>query len=177
MLRHFLSITLVFALLAGTGFARADQHESFLALAASSDVHRFRGLHQETLHFGHGALSERKGISPNYLYAAIGRLGREGFSGHRYSIGFGWRYRLPDKPRMFLDFSFAPTYLSRDYYPDAENYENLGTHFHFSSRFALGWQASAHVDYLFQIEHLSNGGIGNLNPGTNQVGFALSFDL
>jgi len=75
------------------------------------------------------------------------------------------RWRVP----LFMDLGLSPTIIDGSTYGD----HDFGTSFNFTSHIGLGLrfgQSKNHVVKL-RYQHISNGGIDEVNPGVNMIGF------
>lgn len=92
-------------------------------------------------------------------------------SENRYFASLGPTLRLAnDRWRMplFMDLGLSPTVIDGSTYGDRD----FGTSFNFTSHIALGLrfgQTKNHVVKL-RYQHISNGGIDEVNPGVNMIG-------
>ena len=69
---------------------------------------------------------------------------------------------------MFMDLGLSPTIIDGATYGD----HDFGTSFNFTSHIGLGLrfgQSKNHVVKL-RYQHISNGGIDEVNPGVNMIG-------
>jgi hypothetical protein len=71
--------------------------------------------------------------------------------------------------RMFVEFSINPTLLSRTHYDG----EDMGSHFQFTSALVLG-RRFANWRVALRIQHTSNAGLSDANPGMDMVAVAIS---
>ena len=99
----------------------------------------------------------------------VGRFVRESESRFFASLGPTLRlandqWRIP----VFMDLGLSPTVIDGSSYGDRD----FGTSFNFTSHIALGLrfgQAKNHV-VKFRYQHISNGGLDEVNPGVNMIG-------
>ncbi len=102
----------------------------------------------------------------------------ESESEHRYFVSFGPSIRLiSDAHRvpLFVDVGSSPTVIDGSKYGDDE----FGTSFNFTSHVALGLRFGQTKNQVVKLryQHISNGGINNINPGVNMVGIDFSFSV
>ena len=96
------------------------------------------------------------------LEASAGILAGGGSRGFIGSVGpvliFGFW-----ENRMSLRFGISPTVISRDDYGD----EELGGPIQFTSHIGLAVRIYRGVDVGYRLQHMSNAGLYNRNPGLN----------
>lgn len=80
-----------------------------------------------------------------------------------------WGFRDIGGSTVFLEFSINPTVLSRTHFDG----EDMGSHFHFTSALALG-RRFGDWDVAIRIQHTSNAGLSDANPGMDMVALAFS---
>lgn len=154
--------------------AGAETDKGFVALTASVDNWQFTELRQATAHLGISLAPSDAWWSPDHAWLALGELHRDRSNGNRISVGAGWRYRSSDSSRWFVDFGFAPTYLTHRHYPHSSiRRYDMGSRFQFATRLAMNWMLTNSTGLLLQYEHLSNGGFWSVNPGTDHLGLGV----
>ncbi len=81
------------------------------------------------------------------------------------------RWRVP----LFMDLGLSPTVIDGSTYGD----QDFGTSFNFTSHIALGLRFGRTKNHVVKLryQHISNGGINNINPGVNMVGIDFSFSV
>lgn len=108
------------------------------------------------------------------LELAIGTISTAVESRTFVSLGPVWR--LPIESRsLFIELGFSPTLLSRSSFNDRD----LGGNFHFTSSVPVG-ATFGQIDTVavsLLIQHTSNGGFSNTNPGLDMIGLNFAFDF
>ncbi len=102
----------------------------------------------------------------------------ESGSEHRYFASFGPSVRLTSDERrvpLFVDLGISPTVIDGSQYGQ----NDFGTSFNFTSHVALGLRFGRTKNQVVKLryQHISNGGINNVNPGVNMVGIDFSFSV
>lgn len=113
-------------------------------------------------------------LRARHLELAVGTLSSPSENTAYVSIGPVWR--LPIKHQsFFVELGLSPTLLSGS----SINGRDLRGNIHFTSSAALGAAFGRHdnVSVTLRIQHTSNGGLRNTNPGLDMIGlnFALNF--
>lgn len=98
------------------------------------------------------------------LDTAIGALHGGGETGVVLSIGPALAVVHPGQ-RFALELGVSPTVLSRHEYGDAD----LGGKLQFTSFIGLSYRATERLEVNGRIQHLSNAGISDPNPGLDQI--------
>lgn len=80
-------------------------------------------------------------------------------------VGPVWRLVLR-RPAPFLEFSFGPTLIGGAVIDGRD----LGGNLHFRSALALGTSLGRNTEIAIRIEHISNGGLRDENPGLDSIG-------
>ena len=86
--------------------------------------------------------------------------------------------QMPLNPFMIAaknisDIGIAPTLFS-----DSRHGErNLGGHFHFTSFVSVGMRLDRSSSLSLRIQHTSNGGIRDTNPGMDMLGLEFSYNF
>ena len=72
----------------------------------------------------------------------------------------------------FVEFGFSPTYVGESRF---SNERDLGGNFHFTSDVTLGTHFGRRdsVEFALRIQHISNGGLEEINPGLDLVGISM----
>lgn len=116
---------------------------------------------------------------PRRLYArqlelAIGTVSTPSETRPFLSLGPVWRVPLIDES-LFVDFGFSPTFIAGS----SLNGRNMGGNFHFTSSASLGASFDAHQAFSLslRIQHTSNGGLSDTNPGLDMIGLSFTLDL
>jgi hypothetical protein len=87
------------------------------------------------------------------------------------SIGPAWHRPLPAR-KLFVEFGISPTLIRRT----LVNGRALGGKFHFTSSAALGMQFGPQGSSVsLRVQHMSNGGLHDDNPGIDLFGLDFSF--
>lgn len=113
---------------------------------------------------------------PRWIRATRAEFGTGVISGSgnaRMFASFGpvWRLNDPDHPAV-VEFGFSPTLLGGSTLGD----QDLGGNLHFTSSLAIGRAFGLRKQYLasMRLQHLSNGGLNNTNPGLDSIGVGFS---
>jgi hypothetical protein len=93
-------------------------------------------------------------------------------------VSFGPVWQLPlmrGNDEWFVQLGFSPTLLSGSTINDRD----LGGNFHFTSSASLGavFGERRALSFALRIQHTSNGGINDTNPGINMLGLNFSYDV
>ena len=74
------------------------------------------------------------------------------------------RWRVP----LFMDLGLSPTIIDGSAFGDRD----FGTSFNFTSHIALGLRFGRTKNHVvkLRLQHISNGGIDDVNPGVNMIG-------
>ena len=98
---------------------------------------------------------------------ALGVIDGAGRARPFVSVGPVWRLNHPEAP-AFVEFGFSPTALGGSSVGD----EELGGNLHFTSSVAVGrdFDRGPLARIALRIQHLSNGGLRDRNPGLDLVG-------
>lgn len=109
------------------------------------------------------------GWIPDELRFGAGLFQRDGEQGHIFSLGPAWRRNL-DLPgcRCFFDTGIVLAWLDRPrfYNSYTGEVENFGEEWQFISHLAFGWQVDREWAVAVSLQHVSNGGLSDVNPGT-----------
>lgn len=106
------------------------------------------------------------------LEIAIGSVSTTRESESFVSVGPVWK--LPSwNERTFLEFGFSPTFLSGSTF----NGRDAGGRLHFTSSISVGIKLGRNKtsSISLRIQHMSNGGLHNTNPGLDMFGLEFSF--
>ncbi len=102
----------------------------------------------------------------------------ESGSEHRSFASFGPSVRLTSDAHrvpLFVDLGISPTLINGSQYGQ----NDFGTSFNFTAHVALGLRFGPTKSQVVKLryQHISNGGINNINPGVNMVGIDFSFSV
>ncbi len=100
---------------------------------------------------------------------AVGTIYANGDWAALVSGGPIWGFDDIGNTRMFIEFSINPTLLSRTHYDG----EDMGSHFQFTSALVLGRRFDR-WNVALRIQHTSNAGLSDANPGMDMVAVAIS---
>jgi len=113
---------------------------------------------------GAGLVAEYHGapaFSSGNWSGAWGAAGRADADGDAwFGAGFALNYDLSET--LFVEASFMPGYY-------VEGDTVLGGNLHFRSLLGLGWNVSDRSAMILSIDHLSNGGLDDVNPGSEAI--------
>ncbi len=103
------------------------------------------------------------------VISTFGSLHGGGDVGAVGSLGLG--FVLGDGHDLNLRVGSAATYITTDTYGD----EDLGTHFQFTSHIGLTYRFWNELSARFRVQHMSNAGLSDENPGVNIIMFGLHY--
>ena len=83
----------------------------------------------------------------------------------------GLEFVLADGRDFNLRLGSAATGMTEDEYGD----ENLGTHFQFTSHIGVTYRFWDELSARVRVQHMSNAGLSDDNPGVNFVMFGLQY--
>jgi lipid A 3-O-deacylase len=91
-------------------------------------------------------------------------------SGENAWVGAGFILNFPLSQNAFVETSFMPGYYH-------EGDRDLGGNLHFRSLIGVGWSVSPNGAVVLSLDHLSNGGLEERNPGTETLtlGYRMAF--
>ncbi len=91
-------------------------------------------------------------------------------SGENAWAGAGFILNFPLSDNAFVETSFMPGYYH-------EGDRDLGGNLHFRSLIGVGWSVSPGGTVVLSLDHISNGGLEDRNPGTETVtlGYRMAF--
>lgn len=96
------------------------------------------------------------------LDISVGHISAGGDDGYLVSAGPSfWSSKYWESTSF--GFGISPTYLSRSRFGD----EDLGGQFHFTSFIGMKFDVSTSTNLGLRLQHLSNGGLDDDNPGLN----------
>ncbi len=72
---------------------------------------------------------------------------------------------------LAVEAGFSPTFISRYQFGASD----LGQRLQFTSHIGLRWYLTGHLSAGIRFQHMSNGGLGNPNPGLNLEMLELSY--
>ena len=132
--------------------AAGDKFDGVMQFAAGFEISGWSLLRAHHIEFTFGSISASSG---NEAFASIGPV---------------WRTPLSDNG-LFVDVSIAPTLVSGSRYSGRD----LGGHLHFTSSVSVGKRLGRTNFLALRIQHMSNGGLSDTNPGMDMVGLEFSF--
>ena len=83
----------------------------------------------------------------------------------------GLAFVFPDGRDFQVRVGSAATYMTKDVYGD----EDLGTHFQFTSHLAVSYRFWDELSARVRVQHMSNAGLSDDNPGVNMLLFGLHY--
>ncbi len=111
-------------------------------------------------------------LRAHHVELAVGSIlssnGNEAF----LSVGPVWRSPLL-KDRFYADVGIAPTIISGSSF----NGRDLGGRIHFTTFLSAGARIYQHGAISLRIQHVSNGGLNETNPGMDMIGLEFSFSF
>ena len=91
------------------------------------------------------------------------------------SAGPSWRFnkRVARSGLAYIEFGINPTWIDNGHFSD----ESLGGSMFFTSNVQLGVHFGRHreLSLSVRVHHISNGGLSTDNPGTDMIGFEMSY--
>jgi hypothetical protein len=113
-------------------------------------------------------------LSAHYLEFAVGAFTSPEDSRAMISAGPSWQFPLSDGNTV-LRLGIAPTLISGSTFDD----DDLGGNFHFTSFLGIASQFGKNNGgtIALRIQHTSNAGIENTNPGIDMVGISINYRL
>ena len=106
------------------------------------------------------------------LDTTIGALHGGGETGAVLSVGPALAFAHPGQ-RFAIELGISPTLLSRHEYGDAD----LGGNIQFTSFLGLSYRVSERLEVNGRIQHMSNAGISEPNPGLDQIALGFRYLL
>ncbi len=136
------------------------------------------GKHDDVSHYAlvfHGRPPRR--LFAERMELSIGTLSAA--DADRWFVSYGAVWRLPRRWMPFvrdavhLDFGFSPTWIAGS----TVNGRDLGGNLHFTSSLSVGGYLNARrtLELSARIQHTSNGGLNNVNPGLDMLGLSLAY--
>lgn len=134
--------------------AAGDKFDGVVQIAAAFEVKKWRILRAHHVEVAVGPILSKSG---NAAFVSIGPV---------------WRTPLL-RDRFFADVGIAPTLFSAS----RHGARNLGGHFHFTSFVTVGMQFGRSGALSLRVQHTSNGGIRDTNPGMDMLGLEFSYNF
>lgn len=134
--------------------AASDKFDGVVQIAAAFEVEQWRILRSHHMEVTIGPIFSPRG---NAAFVSIGPV---------------WRTPLL-RNRFFADVGVAPTLFSTSRHGE----QDLGGHFHFTSFVSLGLRLGRSSALSLRIQHTSNGGIRDTNPGMDMLGLEFSYNF
>ena len=108
------------------------------------------------------------------LEFAIGMISTSQESRAFVSLGPVWRLPI-NRRSLFVELGLSPTLIAGS----SVNGRDLGGNFHFTSSASIGttFGARENISVALRVQHISNGGLSNTNPGMNMIGLNFAFNL
>lgn len=90
------------------------------------------------------------------------------------SIGPVWRRGREDQS-VFVEFGFSPTFIGGSRFADRD----MGGNVHFTSSLSIGhiFGRFRQAALALRLQHISNGGFSDTNPGMDMLGLNFSFNF
>lgn len=113
-------------------------------------------------------------LRARHLELAIGAISTSQET--RAFVSFGPVWRLPINSRsLFVALGFSPTLIAGSSF----NGRDLGGNFHFTSSASVGaiFGARENISVALRVQHTSNGGLSNTNPGLDMIGLNFIFNF
>ncbi len=105
---------------------------------------------------------------------AIGAIAQSEDTSAFISYGPVWRKNAHSRP-LYTEFGFSPTLLDGTVFGD----QDMGGHIHFTSSLSVGMKLGRlqRSELAFRIQHISNGGLADTNPGMDMVGLNIRINF
>lgn len=134
-------------------------------------IKKFTGTKQVALAF---TLPTSTWMYSNRIEIALGSIGNSEDTTAFISAGPLWSWEVL-APGNFFELGFSPTFLADTQFGS----RNIGGHLHFSSSATIGHKFGQNKRSIIglRIQHISNGGLNNTNPGLDSVGLSVSYLL
>ncbi|HLT92269.1 MAG TPA: acyloxyacyl hydrolase [Woeseiaceae bacterium] len=129
-----------------------DRFSGTTQVAAAFDVRQWRRWGADWLRFEVGVFEDGENTRP-FL-----------------SLGPVW-HRPLGQSRYFTELSISPTLIAGSTFQG----EELGGDFHFTSALVFGTRVGGRGVVALRLQHTSNGGIRETNPGMDMLGITFSF--
>lgn len=113
-------------------------------------------------------------LRSQHLELAVGQVASAS-SNHAF-VSFGPVWRLPiTGESAFVDLGFSPTLISGTDF----NGRDLGGNLHFTSSISVGatFGRRQSVAVSLRVQHTSNGGLSETNPGIDMIGINVAFNF
>ncbi len=111
----------------------------------------------------------------DHIEFASGELANDEDNSFFVSAGPAWRFnkRIAQSGLAFVEFGTSPTWISNNQFGD----ESLGGHIFFTSNIQIGMHFGfrRELTLALRVHHISNGGLGSKNPGTDMVGLEMTY--
>ncbi len=135
----------------------------------SSD--KFDGVRQYAVAF---ELRPPRRLRSRHLEIALGSISSSTADHEFVSIGAVWRVPFAGDA-AFVDFGLSPTLISGSEIGGRD----LGGNFHFTSSIAIGATFGRRQSFAVSLraQHMSNGGLNDINPGLDMFGINVAFNL
>ena len=113
-------------------------------------------------------------LRARHLELALGMISTSQETRPFVSLGPVWRLPAANG-RMFVDFGISPTLVAGSNF----NGRDLGGVFHFTSSVAAGAHFGANdaLTVALRLQHTSNGGLHDTNPGLDMAGIEFTYDF
>lgn len=117
-------------------------------------------------------LATRRILNSHHFELAVGSISSSNGTAAFTSVGPVWRTPFLHD-RLFVDFGISPTFISGSKFSGRE----LGGHGHFTSFISMGLQLGRSGAVTVRIQHTSNGGLNETNPGLDMAGLQYKFNF
>ena len=165
-------VLLLLACLAVSASSTSEVHAGILnEVRLSSAGEKFSGTEQLGAVF---RLRAPTWLRAHHMEMAVGAIQNDEDAQAFLSIGPVWRLGGLDQA-VFVDFGFSPTVIGGSRFNDRD----MGGNVHFTSSLSIGrtFGQSQQSAVALRLQHISNGGLNNANPGMDMLGINFSFDF
>ena len=155
----------------------ASSAERRVGIGTVNAITQFHDVSHHRISYSHPWSSE-PGTSawyPEMIRVSMGLLWRNGEHARLYSAGPVWRWKATKlNCNCYLEAGLGAGFLSNPIFHNPRNgeYQNFGNRLQFVTNGGLVWVLgdSQEWELAFGLQHISNGGIGQVNPGADFVG-------
>lgn len=164
---HYLFVATAFVLISSADVYGAGIASPSTRVSAAGD--KFDGVTQVAAAF---RISRWRLLRANHFELAVGPVLSSGGNEVFASFGPVWRTPLVND-RYFAEVGIAPTFISGSTFRGRD----LGGHLHFTSFVSTGVRFGGRNALSLRVQHISNGGLSETNPGMDMVGLEYSFSF
>jgi len=164
----FVIAMISFSLISSNAWAATVAPTDYRVIAAS-------GKYQDTTQFAVAfRMRPPRRLRARHLELAIGAISTSQETRPFVSLGPVWRLPI-NRRSWFVELGFSPTLIAGS----SLNGRDLGGNFHFTSSASIGatFGARKNISLALRVQHTSNGGLSETNPGLDMIGLNFTFNL